>query len=131
MVRATIVPIIVAAIHHAHVKHTHVHEGAFVKVEFPLFIPAVPREDTQRFVFSDRWITAHGLVVDHDPAVHTAASDQIFENIGDVVALIPEAVIGAYDLPAFFLSATPTLKMAAPIATMKPATRNTPRRFVS
>jgi len=43
------------------------------------------------------------LVVHSDSAVLAAASYQVLEYIGNVITLIPEAIIGALDLPALFL----------------------------
>jgi hypothetical protein len=86
-------------------KHGHIHETAFVEVKFAFFVPSIPGDDAQRLVFSDRGIATHGLIIHSDSAVHPAASYQVPENVGDVVALIPEAIVGAHDLPAFILGA--------------------------
>src|SRR6267142_1824288 len=87
----------------AEIKHAHIHEAAFVEGEFAFFVLSVPGEDAQRFISPRGGIPTHGLVVHCDSAVYPTASYQILEDIGDVVALIPGAIIGAQDLPAFFL----------------------------
>src|SRR5712664_1804828 len=100
VVRGAVVPIIAG-----NIEHTDFNEATLVVIEFALLIPAIFGEDAQRLVFPDGRIPAHGLVVHRDSAIHAAASDEVFENIADISALIPEAVISAQDLPAFFLGA--------------------------
>src|SRR5256884_1649361 len=99
----TVIPIIAARIHHAHVKHVHFHEAAFPVSKFALFILAISCDDAERLVGSHGGIPSHGLVGDRNPPIHAAASDEILKNIRDVVALVFEAVLRAHDLPAFFL----------------------------
>src|SRR6266478_1683748 len=100
VVSTAVVPVIAIT---ADLKHAHVHETAFAEVEFAFLVPSVPGKDAQRLVFPDGGIPAHGLVVHGDSAVYAATSYQVLEDIGDIVALILEAIIGALDLPAFFL----------------------------
>src|SRR6266481_3821977 len=100
VVSTAVVPVIAIA---ADLKHAHIHETAFAEVEFAFLVPSVPGKDAQRLVFPDGGIPAHGLVVHSDSAVYAATSYQVLEDIGHVVALILEAIIGALDLPAFFL----------------------------
>src|SRR6267142_6405616 len=107
VVSATVVPLIAIA---ADLKHAHIHETAFAEVEFAFLVPSVPGKDAQRLVFPDGGIPAHGLVVHSDSAVYAATSYQVLEDIGDIVALIPEAIIGALDLPAFLLGTRFELK---------------------
>jgi len=71
------------------------------------------------------------LVVHRDSAIHAAAADKVFENIGDVSALILETVVCAHDLPAFFWAPAPPVKRVAATAKMTKATTNTPLRFVN
>src|SRR5712691_3109842 len=98
VVRGTVVPVVAA-----NIKQAHFDEAAFVKVEFALFASLVSCEDAQGLVFSNGGIAAHRLVVHRDSAVHSAPSDQVFENVGDIVALGPETIIRAHDLPALIL----------------------------
>src|SRR5206468_10623218 len=48
----TVIPIIAARIHHAHVKHVHFHEAAFPVSKFALFILAISCDDAERLVGS-------------------------------------------------------------------------------
>src|SRR5260370_4614658 len=98
VVRWAVVPVIVANIEHAGFD-----ESALVEIELAFLIPAISGEDPQRLVFPDGGITSHGLVIHRDSAIHAAAFDEVFENIGDVIALILETVLSAQDLPAFLL----------------------------
>src|SRR6266852_1341079 len=93
-----IVPIIAA-----NIEHMHFDEAALVVVEFAFLIPAIFCEDAQRLVSPHGRISAHGLVVHRDSAIHAAPPDEVLENIGDVAALIPGAVISPHNLPAFLL----------------------------
>ena len=96
-----IVPIIAASVPHEHARFD---KAAFSEIELALLISPVSGKDTQTLVGADGGIAAHGLVVHCDAAIDTAAADEVFENIGDVVALVSCAVVGANNLPAVILS---------------------------
>src|SRR6202521_3286266 len=88
---APIIPIV--TILAATIEQTDIHESALVEVEFTFFIAPISCENAQRLVFPYGGIPAPGLVIHCDSAVHPAASDEIFENIGDVIAVVPESVV--------------------------------------
>jgi len=95
----TVVPIFAANIEHVRFDKT-----AFFVIEFAFLILAVPREDAQRLIRPNSGIAAHGLVVHRNSAIHAPAFNQVFKNIGDIVALILISVIRADDPPAIILS---------------------------
>lgn len=84
-------------------EEMRINEAAFIDVEFAFLVSTVSREDSQRLVSANRWIAAHGLIVYGNPAVHTAARNQVTQDIGDIGTLGFEAVVGSHDLPAFIL----------------------------
>src|SRR5713101_5658367 len=50
-------------------------------------------------------IATHGLVIHGNAAIHSAAADEIFKNVSDIIVLVFRAVLRANDRPAVVLCA--------------------------
>src|SRR4029077_10868634 len=81
-------------------EHSHIYRFALLEEKFPFLIAFITRDNSQRFVPRDRRISSHGLIVYEYSSIHSAARDQILQQVRNIRLAISPAVLSARDSPA-------------------------------
>ncbi|MGA8871020.1 MAG: hypothetical protein WB460_07775 [Candidatus Acidiferrales bacterium] len=77
--------------------------AALFIIEFVFLALLVSCEDAEPLVRADSRVAAHGLIVDRNPAVHSAARNEISQDVGNIVALGTRSIVGMLDPPVTVL----------------------------